>query len=197
MAIDNTSSSLASSSNEPQIPDANVPPYQLYTIRTIPSRPLPSNQVSSTVVNLNDHTQHEVQSLGTASTQMTDSSLSDQSLPNNCKEKIETASQYEVQPTQSEDMRTEEEDNIPHRHPPKVRGSIYTRFFQLDSPQTQSNVIVRSSWLSTGALFSIRFLMFLYTFTVLVSDMCLTERIQFEFCYLTQLSYLGLTSYLG
>ncbi|KAF9358847.1 hypothetical protein BGX26_000773 [Mortierella sp. AD094] len=207
MTINSTSSSPASLPNEPQIPDVDIPSNQhilqnqrnqLHPIRTTPtSRPLHSNQASSTIVNFNDQTEYDVQSPDTASTQMTKSSLSDQPFLNSCKEKIETVSRYEAQPIQPEDMKAEEEDNIPHRHPPKVRGSIYTRLFQLDSPRTQSNVVVRSTWLSTGALFSVRFVMFLYTSTVLIADMCLTERIKFEFCFLTQLSYLGLTSYLG
>ncbi|KAF9158643.1 hypothetical protein DFQ26_007390, partial [Actinomortierella ambigua] len=39
--------------------------------------------------------------------------------------------------------------------------------------------------------------MFLYSFVVLVTDLILTERPQYSFCYLTQLSYLGLIAYLG
>ncbi|KAF9562830.1 hypothetical protein EC968_005091 [Mortierella alpina] len=83
------------------------------------------------------------------------------------------------------------------RHPPRVRDSLYTRFFGLERPAAHSSVIVRSSWTSTGWLFFIRFILFLYTFTVLVADLIMTDRPRYAFCYLTQLSYLGLTSYLG
>ncbi|KAF9897344.1 hypothetical protein BX616_005760, partial [Lobosporangium transversale] len=87
------------------------------------------------------------------------------------------------------------------RHPPKVLQSRYARLFNFNGrPETRSEVIVRSScpkWIPTGFLFGLRATLFLYAFTVLLSDICLTDRPQFEFCYLTQLSYLGLTSYLG
>lgn len=83
------------------------------------------------------------------------------------------------------------------RHPQRLQGSWYTRLFRLERPETRSSVIVESSWLPTGGLFAVRMVMFVYTFTVLLADICRTERIQFEFCFLTQLSYLGLTSYLG
>ncbi|KAF9937244.1 hypothetical protein BGZ65_001663 [Modicella reniformis] len=83
------------------------------------------------------------------------------------------------------------------RHPQRLQGSWYTWLFRLERPETRSSVIVGSNWLPTGGLFTIRMLLFVYTFTVLITDLCRTERPQYEFCYLTQLSYLGLTSYLG
>ncbi|CAO3564261.1 unnamed protein product [Mortierella alpina] len=83
------------------------------------------------------------------------------------------------------------------RHPSRVQGSLYTRFFGLERSEMNSGAVVRSSWASTGWLFLIRFALFLYTFTVLVADLIMTERPRYAFCYLTQLSYLGLTSYLG
>ncbi|KAF8936486.1 hypothetical protein BGZ47_009472 [Haplosporangium gracile] len=86
------------------------------------------------------------------------------------------------------------------RHPLTNRKwrSLYVRFFRLDNtPATHSSQIVHSTWLWTGALFLIRCTMFLYAASVLLADIILTDRPQFEFCYLTQLSYLGLTSYLG
>ncbi|KAI1318928.1 hypothetical protein EDD11_005362, partial [Mortierella claussenii] len=100
---------------------------------------------------------------------------------------------------ENEDRPDNDHDDAHHhrRHPTKLRRSLYTRFFRLEEPETRSKVIVQSSWLWTGALFSIRCVLFVYTFTVLLTDLCMTDRPQFEFCYLTQLSYLGLTSYLG
>ncbi|KAF9148679.1 hypothetical protein BG015_009564 [Linnemannia schmuckeri] len=86
------------------------------------------------------------------------------------------------------------------RHPLTNRKwrSLYVRFFRLDNtPATHSSQIVHSTWLWTGALFLIRCMMFLYAASVLLADIILTERPRYEFCYLTQLSYLGLTSYLG
>ncbi|KAG0242046.1 hypothetical protein BGX31_000671 [Mortierella sp. GBA43] len=83
------------------------------------------------------------------------------------------------------------------RHPQRLQKSLYTRFFGLERPETRSSVIVGSAWLSTGWLFTVRMVLFVYTFVVLVTDIFRTERPQFEFCFLTQLSYLGLTSYLG
>jgi len=83
------------------------------------------------------------------------------------------------------------------RHPPNVQNSLYTRFFRLETDQARSEVIVRSSWLSTGWLLGVRSLLFLYTSVVLITDMFRNDRPQFAFCYLTQLSYFGLISYLG
>ncbi|KAG0307398.1 hypothetical protein BGZ98_000363 [Dissophora globulifera] len=83
------------------------------------------------------------------------------------------------------------------RHPPNIRGSIYTRFFRLERSETRSNVLVESSWVPVAWLFGIRCFLFLYAATVLITDVCMTERPKYEFCYLTQLSYLGLTAYLG
>ncbi|KAK3815499.1 MAG: hypothetical protein J3Q66DRAFT_344932 [Benniella sp.] len=83
------------------------------------------------------------------------------------------------------------------RHPRRLQGSWYTRLFRLERSDTRSNVIVQSSWLSTGGLLMVRSILFLYTMTVLIADICRTERPRYEFCYLTQLSYLGLTAYLG
>jgi hypothetical protein len=83
------------------------------------------------------------------------------------------------------------------RHPQRLQKSLYTRFFGLERPETRSSVIVGSACLSTGWLFTVRMVLFVYTFVVLVTDIFRTERPQFEFCFLTQLSYLGLTSYLG
>ncbi|KAF9105590.1 hypothetical protein BGX29_011890 [Mortierella sp. GBA35] len=48
-----------------------------------------------------------------------------------------------------------------------------------------------------GVLFSVRLVMFVYTVIVFMTDVFSTDRPRYEFCYLTQLSYLGLTSYLG
>lgn len=83
------------------------------------------------------------------------------------------------------------------RHPSKLRGSRYTRFFGLERPTTQSRVVVQSPWLSTGPLFVFRSMLFVYAFAVLATDLFQTERPRYSFCYLTQLSYLGLVSYLG
>ncbi|KAG0205480.1 hypothetical protein BGX28_002963 [Mortierella sp. GBA30] len=96
-----------------------------------------------------------------------------------------------------QEIRSTTEQRPPRRHPSKIQGSLYTRFFSLETAETYSSVIVHSSWVSTGWLFFIRMFLFLYTFTVLVTDLFMTDRPQYSFCYLTQLSYLGLTSYLG
>ncbi|KAG0256416.1 hypothetical protein DFQ27_005745 [Actinomortierella ambigua] len=85
-----------------------------------------------------------------------------------------------------------------YRHP--FRPNLYTRLFQLDGPRTRRQLIVEASCCighKTGALLILRLLMFLYSFVVLVTDLILTERPQYSFCYLTQLSYLGLIAYLG
>lgn len=84
------------------------------------------------------------------------------------------------------------------RHPSRLRGSCYTRFFGFERrASTQSQVVVRSPWLPTGPLFVFRLMLFVYGFSVLVTDLARTERPRYSFCYLTQLSYLGLISYLG
>lgn len=83
------------------------------------------------------------------------------------------------------------------RYPPTLRGSRYTRFFGLERPTTQSRVVVQSPWLSTGLLFLFRLALFVYSFAVLATDLVKTERLRYSFCHLTQLSYLGLVSYLG
>lgn len=86
------------------------------------------------------------------------------------------------------------------RHPLSNRKwiSLYTRFFRLDNTSaTHSSQIVHSTWMWTGALFLVRGTMFLYAFSVLLADILQTDRPRYEFCYLTQLSYLGLSSYLG
>lgn len=84
------------------------------------------------------------------------------------------------------------------RHPSRLRGSRYTRFFGFErGASTQSQVVVQSPWLPTGALFVFRLMLFVYGSTVLVTDLARTDRPRYEFCYLTQLSYLGLMSYLG
>ncbi|KAF9924647.1 hypothetical protein FBU30_005416 [Linnemannia zychae] len=75
--------------------------------------------------------------------------------------------------------------------------SLYTRYFRFNTPMTHSSHIVHSAWISTGALFLIRFVLFVYAASVLLADIILTDRPRYEFCYLTQLSYLGLISYLG
>lgn len=84
------------------------------------------------------------------------------------------------------------------RHPSRLRGSRYTRFFGFErGASTQSQVVVRSPWMPTGALFVFRLMLFVYGFAVLATDLARTERPRYSFCYLTQLSYLGLVSYLG
>ncbi|KAI7830441.1 hypothetical protein BC939DRAFT_281961 [Gamsiella multidivaricata] len=114
----------------------------------------------------------------------------------NTKETVDPSSSSFTFPPSPNEFHTEDDDRL-HRHPLKVRSSLYTRFFRLDQPETRSSAIVRSSWLPTGALFLIRFILFVYAFTVLATDIHMTDRPRYEFCYLTQLSYLGLTSYLG
>ncbi|KAF8927490.1 hypothetical protein BGZ58_010360, partial [Dissophora ornata] len=59
------------------------------------------------------------------------------------------------EPPQSRLQPDLQEDRL-QRHPSGIRGSLYTRFFGLERPETRSNVIVQSSWLSTGALFGVR-----------------------------------------
>ncbi|KAF9584124.1 hypothetical protein BGW38_007502, partial [Lunasporangiospora selenospora] len=86
---------------------------------------------------------------------------------------------------------------IEGRHPPKIQNSFYTRFFGLEKPDAKASVIVQSPCVSTGWLLAIRGFLFVYTFIVLLADLILTDRPQYTFCYLTQLSYLGLIAYLG
>ncbi|KAF9438301.1 hypothetical protein BGZ76_008779 [Entomortierella beljakovae] len=167
----------------------------------------------STTINIGDQVDQKcLDTASSASSEATEISHDERFMSNSYPEKSIISPQYETMDNvpspsassaassisdRTRNEEEEEQDNIQHRHPPKVRRSIYTRFFRLDLPQTQSNVIVKSSWLPTGALFSFRLVMFLYALTILVADMCLTERIKYEFCYLTQLSYTGLTAYLG
>ncbi|KAF9970086.1 hypothetical protein BGZ73_007320 [Actinomortierella ambigua] len=84
------------------------------------------------------------------------------------------------------------------RHP--FEPNLYTRFFRLDCARTRRHLIVKPScWIGhkTGVLFTLRWFMFVYSFIVLLTDLIVTERPQYSFCYLTQLSYLGLVAYLG
>ncbi|KAG0232507.1 hypothetical protein BGW42_008127 [Actinomortierella wolfii] len=84
------------------------------------------------------------------------------------------------------------------RHP--FGPNLYTRFFRLDCARTRRQLVVEpSGWINhrTTVLFFIRLFMFLYAFIVLLTDLIVTERPKYSFCYLTQLSYLGLVAYLG
>lgn len=113
---------------------------------------------------------------------------------------VDPSSLTQQQQPELDQQLSEQEPWSNGRHPLTNRKwlSLYTRFFRLDNtPATHSSQIVHSTWMWTGALFLIRFTMFLYAFSVLLADILLTERPRYEFCYLTQLSYLGLTSYLG